>query len=438
MIAKKKLLLIWLIGSMSGFTIMISGNTLNFWLAKEGINITTIGIFALISLPYAINFLWAPIIDTKNIPILSKTLGPRTSWIVVIQVLLSIAVYILSRVNPSSNLLLFAIIGLMVSFLSSTQDTILGAFRTDIIESSKQGQVSGIYIFGYRIGMLLSSSVAIYISSYIQWSLVYEIFSIVILSFPIVFLLLSRGMETSLRGVRSTTWQSLVSRDPHVRPSGLPRDDGLISKIISSMGSKKYIILVLIFLILYRLPDNFISMMINPFLLHIGYDEFEISIAGKFFGITNAIIGGLLAGFIMKYFNIFRSLLFFGALHAIAHTLFILQEIYGKNIELLILVTGFESITGGMTMAAYIGFIASLCKGRFKATQYAFLSSMMGLSRSALPAFSGYVVTIIGWKMFYLFAALATIPSLVLVVYLEKNYWVYIQNAELKSKNRQP
>ena len=197
------------------------------------------------------------------------------------------------------------------------------------------------------------------------------------------------------------------------------------------MGSKKHIILVLIFLILYRLPDNFIGMMINPFLLHIGYDEFEISIAGKFFGITNAIIGGLLAGFIMKYFNIFRSLLFFGALHALAHTLFILQEIYGKNIELLILVTGFESITGGMTMAAYIGFIASLCKGRFKATQYAFLSSMMGLSRSALPAFSGYVVTIIGWKMFYLFAALATIPSLVLVVYLEKKYSSPPSNSKL-------
>lgn len=446
MITRKKLLLIWLIGLMSGFTIMISGNTLNFWLAKEHIDIRTIGIFALISLPYAINFLWAPIIDIKNIPILSKTLGHRTSWIVVIQVLLSIAVYILSRVNPSSNLLLFAIIGLMVSFLSSTQDTILGAFRTDIIESSKQGQVSGIYIFGYRIGMLLSTSVAIYISSYIQWNLVYELFSIVILSFPIVFLLLTHchGEEHRCVAIQQKTMINNYKEREHLQnkvKSGWPRSDaprhddyGIlanISKIISSMGSKKHIILVLIFLILYRLPDNFIGMMINPFLLHIGYDEFEISIAGKFFGITNAIIGGLLAGFIMKYFNIFRSLLFFGALHALAHTLFILQEIYGKNIELLILVTGFESITGGMTMAAYIGFIASLCKGRFKATQYAFLSSMMGLSRSALPAFSGYVVTIIGWKMFYLFAALATIPSLVLVVYLEKKYSSPPSNSKL-------
>jgi PAT family beta-lactamase induction signal transducer AmpG len=100
--------------------------------------------------------------------------------------------------------------------------------------------------------------------------------------------------------------------------------------------------------------------------------------------------------------------------------LFIVQEVYGKNVYLLFLITGFESITGGMTMTAYIAYIASLCHGRFKATQYSFLTSMMGFSRSVLPAISGYIVSTIGWKTFYLFASIATIPSIILVLYLQK------------------
>ena len=109
MVAKRKLLIIWLIGVMSGFTIMITGNTLNFWLAKESVDIRTIGIFALISLPYAVNFIWAPIFDIKNIPILTKIIGHRTSWIVILQLFLSITVFAFSYIKPADNLLLFGL-----------------------------------------------------------------------------------------------------------------------------------------------------------------------------------------------------------------------------------------------------------------------------------------------------------------------------------------
>ncbi len=400
---------------MSGFTIMISGNTLNFWLAKEQINIQTIGIFALISLPYAINFIWAPIFDIKKIPLLSKLLGHRVSWIVVIQIFLSCAVYLLSIFDPTTNLLLFGIFALIASFLSSAQDTLLGAYRTEIVSSEKQGQISGIYIFGYRIGMLISSSLAIYVSYYIGWNLVYESFSVIIILFPLLLVLMSID-QSNMNDIFEVTKLDLGIKNCRIKKIVTNFNE----KILLPIGNFRYILIILIFLILYRLPDNFIGMMINPFLIHIGYDEFEISTVGKFFGISNAIIGGLLAGFIMKYFTILRSLLFFGALHAIAHMFFIVQDIYGKNIELLFLVIGFESLTGGMAMAAYIGFIASLCKGKFKATQYSFLTSMMGISRSILPAFSGYIAAMSGWKLFYLFATVATIPSLILIFYLEK------------------
>jgi PAT family beta-lactamase induction signal transducer AmpG len=155
--------------------------------------------------------------------------------------------------------------------------------------------------------------------------------------------------------------------------------------------------------------------MINPFLMHIGYDELEIASTGKFFGVVAAIIGGLLASFIMKKKSILDSLLIFGTAHAIAHTLFIFQEIYGKNLPLLFVTIGFESITSGMVMTAYIAFIASLCQGKFRTTQYSFFSSMMGLSRSIFPAFSGYIVVELGWQSFFSFITIATIPSLLIL-----------------------
>jgi PAT family beta-lactamase induction signal transducer AmpG len=392
---------------MSGFALMISGNTLNFWLSKENIDIKTIGVFALVSLPYAINFLWAPIFDTKKLPILNKLFGQRISWIVLIQICLSTSVYLMSKLNPVNELMPVAICGLIISFFASAQDTILGALRTEMVHKRQQGAISGMYVFGYRIGMLISGSGAIYTSQYLRWNLVYELFSVIIIIFPILLIIFSKNL------MPVEEEQNYIADTPS-------NTNGLFAKIIKPLGSSKYIILILVFLILYRLPDNFITMMINPFLLHIGYDEFEISTAGKLFGITSAMIGGLIASYVMRTKNLYESLLLFGSIHAGAHILFVIQEIYGKDIYLLFIVTGFESVSGGMSMAAYIAFIASLCQGKFRATQYSFLSSMMGLSRSIFPAISGYIVASFGWAIFYIFTTLATVPSLILILYLEK------------------
>jgi PAT family beta-lactamase induction signal transducer AmpG len=206
-----------------------------------------------------------------------------------------------------------------------------------------------------------------------------------------------------------------------------PKDDNsriqiFLNSVIKPIGSIKFITLIVAFLILYRLSDNFIAQMINPFLINIGYDEIEVASVGKFFGILGSIIGGLAASLVMKNRTITDSLLIFGLFHAIAHSFFIIQEIYGKNIVILFFVIGFESITGGMTMAAYIALIASLCQGKFRATQYSFLSSMMGLSRSVLPTISGYIVYDFGWQAFFIFTTLAAFPSLFLIGYIKSGW----------------
>lgn len=410
MLTHSKLFTLWLFGLISGFTLMISGNSLNYWLAKENIDLQSIGIFASILLPYSINFLWAPVFDTIKLGTLGKILGRRLAWLIIIQMILAIFVFILSFLRPQDSLLLFAVVGFIIAFFSSAQDTILGALRTEIISKELQGPASGIYIFGYRIGMLISSSGAIYLSASMGWNKIYQLFALSIIVYSIILILSIRHLRKELDHDQIVSKQSLSS------PVTIHAIISFIKSVLQPVGSLSYIILIAIFLILYRLPDNFINVMINPFLLHLEYDEYEIASAGKFFGVISAIIGGVVASFIMKRKTILDSLLIFGIIHALAHTLFILQEIYGKNLLLLFMAIGFEGITGGMTMTAYIAFIASICQGKFRATQYSFFSSMMGLSRSIFPALSGYIVVKFGWHSFFVFITLATIPSLLFIL----------------------
>ena len=415
MLTKKKFLIVWIMGLMSGFTLMITGNTLNFWLAIEEIDIRTIGVFAIVTFPYALSFIWAPIFDIVKVPFIHKIFGQRLSWVITIQILLSAAIYLMSIFNPTDEILKIACAAALVSFLSSSQDAALGGIRTEIVKKKDQVAISGVYIFGYRIGMVLSNAGAIFVSQYVSWNLVYQYFSIAVIIFPILLILLSEDIKPTQHKPGDSFNIASIKRK-----SNFKTFISIIRNIIKPVGSPKYISFVLIFLVLYRLPDNFISMMINPFLIHIGYPAITIATAGKLFGTISALIGGLLGSYIMRKRNIFDSLLLFGSIHAIAHILFIVQDMYGENIYLLFIVTGFESISGGITMTAYIAFIATLCDGKFRATQHAFFSSMMGFSRSIFPALSGYLVANLGWTTFFLFTTVATVPALIIITYLKK------------------
>lgn len=393
-------------GFISGFVLLISGNTLNFWLAESKIDITAIGLFSLVSLPYAINFFWAPLLDKVRLPIIYKLFGQRLSWLYLLQILLAISVYILS-LHSVNNLLSFAFCALMVAFFSATGDTALGALRTELINSDQQKTTAGVYIFGYRIGMLLSSSGAIFLSNILPWKEIYQIFATVILFFPFVvhFVVFDKQIKSEIVIAKNEAIHNILLA-------------GSLRFIRGDGG--KALFTLLMFLILYRLPDNFINVMINPFLLSKGFKATEIASVGKFLGIIAAIIGGFIASNVMGRRNIYSSLIIFGIIHAIAHSMFIAQDLAGHNIALLFIVMGFESITGGMTMAAYMAFIGSLCHGTYRATQYAFLTSMMGLSRSILPGLSGFIVQEYGWSLFYLFTSLAAIPSIVILYRMKK------------------
>lgn len=412
MLTKEKYFVIWVMGLMSGFSLMLTGNSLNFWLAISQLELEIVGIFAIITVPYALNFIWAPIFDLIKLPILHDLFGQRLAWVILLQLLLSISVYLISQLKPAEHIIYLALNAVIIAFLAASQDATLGGIKTEMVKKEEQAAISGIYIFGYRLGMLLANAGAIFISNYLSWAEIYQLFSLIILLFPLLLILLKQHMQPAEPiNIGKLDW-------------GQGKLDNLrllINKITKPIGNGQYIILILIFLVLYRLPDNFISLMINPFLIEIGYPLTDIAITGKLLGTIFAMIGGLLGSYFMKKRNIFDNLLLFGLIHALAHILFIVQYIRGQDTYLLFILIGFEAISGGMSMAAYIAFIASLCSGKFRATQYAFFNSMMGFSRSILPAFSGYLVANIGWPSFFSLIITLSLPPLLLLRYLKKS-----------------
>ncbi len=399
---------VWLLGLISGLTLLISSSTLNFWLAKSGVSIVDIGLFSIISIPYAINFLWAPIIDSLELPFLTAKFGQRKGWIILLGILLTYSIYLLSFLSPQQNLYLIAIAALLVSFFSSTLDIALGALRSELLKEKEHGPASGVYLFGYRFGMIISKSGAIYLSYYINWSKIYEVLSLVVFFLITIILYFAPFKETIYEKTTKVEYTNLKE---------------FFSKLMNPIGSVKFICILFIFLILYRLPDNILGSMLSPFLLQVGFNEVEISTAGYLCGSIFSIVGGVIAGLLIERLGVYKSLLYFGSLHALTHLLFNLFSLFGKNIYCLAAVISLEGLTGGMAMASYIALITSLCKGKYRGTQYSLFSAMMGVSRSVLPAISGILVLQLGWTYFFLIVFMLSIPSLVLL----KNYFLHEQ-----------
>ncbi len=392
---------IWFFGFISGFLLLLTGNTLNYWLAKDGCNLEIIGFFSLVSLPYAINFLWAPLLDKTKLSFIKFDINNRLKWIIVLHIAGALFLACMGLCDPSESQKTMALVAIILSFINSSQDIALNSLRTEIIPQKKHGMTSGIYIFGYRCGMIVTGPIAIFSSQYISWQLTYIIFAFIYLLFPIIL--------CSIKLVRKS----------HEDLQNYSAGETKIKALFSNIGGIKTIIMLLLFLALYRIADNFIGIMLNPFLIDQGFSDSQISLAGKLCGVIGSGIGGLIASYIMSKYSITQCLLWFGIGHAFSHASYLSILYFKNNTEFLLLSTISESITGGMTMAAYIGLLTSLCHGKFRATQYAVLSAMMGTSRTILPSFAGYIVVNTNWTIFFIVSILMIIPSIIILKKLE-------------------
>lgn len=396
------LIAIGLLGIASGLPLALTLSTLTIWLAELGISKSTIGLFALIGTPYAIKFLWAPLIDAMPIPFLTKKLGKRRAWLLVSELCLVASILALGFSNPATHPWYTALFALLVAISSATQDIVIDAYRVERLAPEQQGAGAAMVVFGYRIGMLISSAGTLYIASFISWPLTYAIMAAII---PLGFL-------TSLQ---------TGEPDHHIRPKTRKFTTWLKRAVIepfSNFMQRSQWWLILCFIVLYKLGDAFAGIMTGPFLIDIGFAKTEIANIVKTYGLVATLAGAFIGGAMVEHRSMATSLLICGILQMLSNLMFVVQSHVGYDPLMLILTISVENIAGGMGTAAFVAFISRLCRREYTATQYALFSALAATGRTWLSASSGYMVDWLGWAEFFLFTTIIALPGILLIKWM--------------------
>jgi PAT family beta-lactamase induction signal transducer AmpG len=358
---------------------------------EEGVDLTVIGLMALVGLPYTVKFLWAPFLDRFTLPFL----GRRRGWMLVSQILLVLVICWLGLTSPTNNPWIVAFVAFLVTFFSASQDIIVDAYRREDLPDEELGLGSSLYINGYRIGMLLASGGGLIMADFMSFSFVYMIMGACMIP-GIVTTILSPEPETPA-GTPKTIQEAVI----------LP-----LKEYFSRTGAWW----ILGFIFLYKIGDTMASAMTTPFYLDIGFSKTEIGAVVKLFGFWATIAGSLIGGIMMLRLGINRSLWIFGALQAISTAGFAMLATIGHNIVVLSGVIAFENLSAGMGTAAYVAFMASVTNKKFTATQYALLSSLMGIPRVMASAPTGFLAKHMGWVSFFVMCTLIAIPGMLLLL----------------------
>jgi MFS transporter, PAT family, beta-lactamase induction signal transducer AmpG len=392
-----RMLVSFLMGFSCGVPLLLTASVLQAWMTKEGVDLTVIGLYSLVGLPYTLKFLWAPIFDRFTLPLF----GRRRGWLLPLQLLLIAALVGLGLTDPAQTPWLVALAALMVTFFSASQDIVVDAYRREDLRDNELGLGSSLYVNGYRVGMLLAGSGGLILADH--------------LSFDRVYLLMAASL---LVGVATT----LFCKEPSLA-KGQPRTfrDAVVLPFVDYF-TRDRALLILLFILLYKIGDQMASTMTTPFYLHMGFSMTEIGTVAKLFGFWATISGGLIGGIILLQIGIIRSLWYFGILQAVSTLGFSVLALMGPTIGGLTAVIAFENLSSGMGTAAYVGYMASLTNKKFTATQYALLSSFMGVPRVLASAPTGWMADMTGWPFFFLTCTLVAVPGLILLPLVAKQY----------------
>jgi PAT family beta-lactamase induction signal transducer AmpG len=419
---------ILLLGVASGLPYALMDDAFRGWMTKAQLDLRTIGWFSLVSLPYSLKFLWSPFLDRFAPP----HLGRRRGWIVIGQLGLMVAIASLAvqmsaiaqGPSPTPALVLqgVALIALVITFLSATQDIAIDAYRTDVLEEREMGAGAATYVLGYRIAILMTGAMAFILADRITWPWVYGIMAG----------LMGLGVLISL-------WAPEPIRTVHP-PDSLEQAVVLpFVEFFNRMGGQRAIA-VLLFILLYKLGDNLTAKMAIPFLgdQGLGFSDTDIGAIRQGLGLVATIVGTLAGGAALSQLGINRSLWIFGGLQALSNLGYLILAIVGKNYLVMVLAINVENFCAGLGTAGFVGFLMSLCNPRFSATQFALLSSLMAVGRdliagpasgeiaqrlqqfvqnnpslAAMPALGG--ATQQGWPLFFLITLIAALPGLLLL-----------------------
>ena len=391
-----RMLVALLMGFASGLPLLLTGSVLQAWLKRGGVDLASIGLFALVGLPYTLKFLWSPLFDRYTLPLF----GRRRGWLLLTQFASAAALFALSFARPTADDLLgVSVAALVVAFFSASQDIVVDAYRRESLTDVELGLGSALYVNGYRAGMLLAGGGGLILAGTYSYETMYRLMAAFMAACIVVTLLapeppLPEGRPTTL--VKSVL---LPFRDYFTR-------DGAW--------------LALGFILLYKLGDTMASAMTTPFYLDLGYSETEIGAVVKLFGFWATIAGGTFGGILILRIGLNRALWMFGLGQMLSTLGFVVLAGLQPSAIALAAVVAIENLTAGLGTAAFVGFMGALTDRRFTATQYALLSSLMGVPRVLASAPTGWLAAWLGWPGFFLLCTLIAIPGLALLRWITR------------------
>jgi len=393
-IFSRRMLVCFLMGFSCGLPLTLTMGLAQAWMKQEMVSLGVIGLITLVQMPYAIKFFWAPLFDRYSPPFL----GRRRGWLFITQVLLILTIAVMGLANPALSPWLLGMAALMVAICSASQDSVVDAYRREDLADEELGLGSTLYAYGYRLGTLLAGGGGLILADLLGFTLVYALMA--------AFMLV--GLITTL-----------FTPEP-VLPAGKPvsMKEAVVETFVEFFhrSGTPWAVMVLAFILLYKLGDSLASAMTTPFYLDIGFSMTEIGAVVKLFGFWASLGGMALGGLIMLKVSMNRCLWAFGVGQAVSTAGFALLSVIGPSLSWLAAVIAFENLTSGMGTAALLAFMAHLTNKRFTAFQYAMLTSLSAIPRVMASAPTGYLVQAMGWTAFFVFCALAAIPGLLLLL----------------------
>ena len=385
------MLVAFLMGFSSGLPLLLTIGVLQAWMKEEGVDLAWIGLITLVQIPYSWKFIWAPILDRFTPPFL----GRRRGWLLMAQLALILAIVGLGYSDPVNNAGMMVVAAMLVAFFSASQDIVIDAYRREDLPDEELGLGSSMYIYGYRLGMLLASGGGLIMADHLSFSMVYMIMA-----------------ACMLPGVLTT----LFTPEPKVS-IGAPQTmrEAIVHPLVEYF-SRNNALWILVFILFYKIGDTMASAITTPFYLDIGFSKTEIGAVVKVFGTGATLAGAFLGGIILLRMGINRSLWIFGVLQALSTACFAILARIGYSVSVLSGVIAFENLSSGMGTAAFVAFMASITNKKFTATQYALLTSLIGIPRAMASSVTGFMVKYIGWESFFVVCALIAIPGMLMLL----------------------
>ena len=395
----RKMLVCVVTGFSSGLPLYLLLNLVPAWLRTEGVDLKTIGLFALIQLPYTWKFVWAPLLDRYSI----LRIGRRRGWMLLCQAMLIGAIGALGWLDPKEDMGEILVLAAAVAIFSATQDIVIDAFRREILQDDEQGLGNSVHVNAYRIAGLVPGSLSLILADQLPWEVVFAVTATFLLP----------GMLMVLR---------VKEPELGIQPKSLK--EAVVEPFREFIGREGWrgAFLVLSFILLYKLGDSLCTALATPFYLDMGFTKTDIGLIAKHAGLWPAAIGAVAGGLWMVKIGINRALWIFGIAQALSIVGFAWLAWLGAQVDvdagrriILASVIGFEAFGVGLGTAAFVAYIARTTNPAFAATQFALFTSVAAVPRSLVNASAGWIVEAIGWVNFYGLCLILTIPGLLLL-----------------------